>query len=348
MSFWEALPRPFIALAPMDGVTDAPFRHAVARQGGSAFFVTEFTNVEGLSRGAASMLEAFLFSEAERPVIGQLYGTEIPSFRHSAMMLAELGFDGVDINMGCPAKKVANRGAGAGLIQTPELAKSIILEVKNVLEQWANGKTMEEEGVRPKMAAAVRRQRAEQGRGEPPRRVLPVSAKTRLGIGEIVVEDWVGALAAAKPVALALHGRTLKQMYTGRADWDAIARGARILRQEGIVAIGNGDIQSRAQAKQYAKQYGLDGILIGRGAMGHPSIFASDQPQAPAQRASQAIAHADLWEQTFPQKPFFPMRRHLLSYCQGFPGSKALRVRLCQANSAADVRAAFAEANLLA
>src|SRR3989338_6331485 len=167
--FWDNLAKPIIGLSPMDGVTDAAYRFMVAKSSKPAVIMTEFTNVEGLSRGAISMLEAFIFSDVERPVVAQIYGVEVESFYKVALMVCELGFDGIDINMGCPANKVARRGSGAGLIKTPELAKTIIRIVQKAAQDWANGITMEEADIRPKAIKSVREQKP----APAPRRFLP-------------------------------------------------------------------------------------------------------------------------------------------------------------------------------
>ena len=128
--FWGEMEKPVIGLAPMDGVTDAPFRYMVAKYGKPSLQMTEFTNVEGLARGAVKMLQAFIYDEIERPIVAQIYGTEPDSYYKAAVMLARMGFDGIDINMGCPATKVAKSGSGAGLIRTPELAKELVRMTK--------------------------------------------------------------------------------------------------------------------------------------------------------------------------------------------------------------------------
>ena len=138
-SFWDTLATPIIGLSPMDGLTDHPFRHIQKKYGNPTIMYTEFTSVEGVCHGATQLLKDFLFDETQRPLIAQIYGTTPSYFRQTAILLCQLGFDGIDINMGCPVKNVAHSGAGAALIKTPRLAQEIIAATKQGVINWQNG-----------------------------------------------------------------------------------------------------------------------------------------------------------------------------------------------------------------
>lgn len=331
--FWGKLKGPIVALAPMDGVTDAGFRYMVCKHSKPSFVVTEFTNVEGLARGATSMLKAFLYSDIERPIVAQIFGVEVDSFYKSAVMLAHLGFDGIDINMGCPANKVAKKGSGASLILTPELAKKIIFAVKKASQDFYNGITMEEAGVHPDIIAEVVRMNGEKVIAKD---LLPVSVKTRIGYDKEVVEEWMGHLISTEPDVIELHGRTLKQMYTGEADWKAIAKASKMAHEAGIMLIGNGDVQSMKDAKKKIKKYKVDGVLVGRATFGNPWFFGDHEPSR-EERLAAAIEHAWLLENEYPEIHFMSIRKHLAWYMKGFEGAKEARMKLMMADNASDV-----------
>ncbi len=323
----------------MDGVTDAAFRLMVARTSKPALTITEFTNVEGLARGAVSMLQQFLYSEEERPVVAQIYGVEVNSYYQVALMACALGFDGIDINMGCPMNKIAKRGSGAGLIRTPELAKTLVRTVQKAVQDWANGITLEEAGIRSKVITALRTMRSE----ERERRLIPVSVKTRIGYDIPIAEEWVKHLLEAEPANITLHGRTLKQLYSGSADWEEIGRAAQVCRGSGTTFLGNGDIVSLADAEKKIAAYGIDGVLIGRGTYGNPWFFSGYEP-TPLERLEGAMEHGRLYEEVLPERNFCNMRKHLGWYTKGFSGAKELRSRFMrEANSAADVTKFIAE-----
>ncbi len=362
-SFWQTLPHPIIALAPMDGVSDAPFRQVHAEIGRPDIMFTEFTNVQGLWRGDVRLLDGFLFDESERPVVAQIFGNTPPDFYRSAVLVCELGFDGVDINMGCPSKCVAGKGGGAALIREPLLAQEIVRAVKRGVEDWANGQTLEKLGLAPERMARIRQMN--EARTTPiTRRLLPVSVKTRLGFDSIIIEDWVKVLLEVEPVAISLHGRTLRQMYTGSADWDAIGRAAAIVRQTPTLILGNGDIHSVEDARRRVLETGVHGVLVGRAAMGNPWLFrdlrlmrdeliasglyeagaaASAQDAAPAERPTPqerlrtARHHARLFAKLLPDHRWIEMRKHLSWYCRDFFDASELRRQLVQTSSLDDV-----------
>lgn len=329
--FWNNLKKPIIALSPMDGVTDAPFRAITAKYGKPDVMITEFTSVEGIAAGATKTLSAFLYDEAERPVVAQLFGSTPEAFYKAAFVICELGFDGVDINMGCPAKSVAARGAGAALILTPEVAKEIVRQTRKGCEDWAAGKTMEKAGLHENIVEWVKQHRPQ----NVIKKILPVSVKTRVGYDDIVIEEWVKHLLEVEPVNISIHGRTLKQMYSGKADWEAIARAADIIHQTETTVLGNGDVQTITSAHEHIQKYGVDGVLIGRGAFGNPWIFKNREGNV-TERFEIAKEHSRIHQKIFGTY-FVPMRKHLSWYCRGFSGAVEVRQQLMKANSADDV-----------
>jgi tRNA-dihydrouridine synthase B len=352
-SFWHTLPQPIIALAPMDGVSDAPFRLVHAEIGRPDVMFTEFTNVQGLWRGDIRLLDGFLFDDAERPVVAQIFGTTPEDFYRSAIMVCELGFDGVDINMGCPSKCVAGKGGGAALIREPQLAQEIVRATKRGVADWADGQTLEGIGLAPERVARIRQMNA--ARQNPiERRLLPVSVKTRLGYDSIIIEDWVQILLEVEPVVISLHGRTLRQMYTGSANWDAIGRAAAIVRQTPTLILGNGDIHTVEDARSRIQETGVHGVLVGRAAMGNPWLFRdlrlmrdalaasaaqpTDAPRPTTQeRLRTARHHARLFAKLLPGHRWLELRKHLSWYCRDFFDAAGLRRQLVQTNSLDEV-----------
>lgn len=353
MNFWKTLPKPIIGLSPMDGVTDAPMRHMAQCVAKPDVSITEFVNVEGLARGATKMLDDFIYSENENPVIAQIYGIELESFYKVAFMACFLGFDGIDINMGCPAKKVALRGAGSGLIQDPCHAQEIIKITRKAIHDFTNGKTLEEAEIRPKLITAIlemhkkyphMKRRCEHNQSM--QTYIPLSVKTRIGYDIESVDTWIPKILEAGVDAIMLHGRTLKQKYLGLADWDAIERAQNIIRTMSLetILLGNGDLQSQEQAQAYAKKYKLDGVLIGRASFGNPWIFDKNEAEieiTEKMRKDAALLHCKIFEDILPHRQFFIMRKHLAWYMKEFPGSRELRGKLMHANSSEEVQNIF-------
>jgi tRNA-dihydrouridine synthase len=333
--FWENLEKPIVGLSPMDGVTDAVFRYMLADYGKPSVIFTEFTNVEGLARGAEKMLRAFLYDEIERPIVAQVFGVEVDSFYKSAVMLCEMGFDGIDINMGCPAKHVAAKGSGAGLIKTPDLARKIIRSVKLGAQDWANGISMEKAGVHKNIISAIDKMKGEK---VVERKLIPVSVKTRVGVDGDIAEDWVGELIKEKPALVTMHGRTLRQMYSGEADWEILGRASLICKDAGVMFLGNGDVKSLDDAREKTLRYNLDGVLIGRSVMGNPWFF-SDKIPSVEDRISALKDHCSHFERIFGDEvPFHAIKKHLAWYLKGFEGVKEIRMQLMMSSSFEEVR----------
>ncbi|MBI4836543.1 MAG: tRNA-dihydrouridine synthase [Candidatus Abawacabacteria bacterium] len=331
--FWDQLPEPILGLSPMDGVTDAAFRFIVAQCGKPDLLITEFVSVEGMNVGnPEKVFLPFLYDEIERPIVAQVFGTNIDAFYQAAIMVHHMGFDGIDINMGCPAKNVSAKGAGAGLIRTPDLAREIIRAVKQGAHDAHQGKTIEDlkipQRTKDFLAKTYSKHRATQ--------LLPVSVKTRIGYDEIVVEKWVENLLLETPANISLHGRTLMQMYSGTADWQAIARAAKIIKATTTSVLGNGDIKDLSMAKDHITNFGVDGVLIGRATFGNPWFFSQKEVHI-SQRLQTAIQHAYKYEEIYGTTFFHPMRKHLAWYTHGFEGAKELRVQLIKSNSAHEV-----------
>jgi nifR3 family TIM-barrel protein len=352
MNFWRDIPQPIIGLSPMDGVTDPAFRYIVARYGKPDVQVTEFINVDEVCHGGDSAWSQLHYAEIERPVVAQIYGADPDKFYQVAQVVCELGFDGVDINMGCPSKNVSARGCGAALIRNPALAREIIRAVQAGVQDWALGRRIETVGLRPKV---VERVLALASSGTPqPRRPVPVSVKTRLGYDAVVIEEWVSILLEEQPAAISIHGRTLAQMYRGQADWAAIARAAKLIRQTATLVLGNGDVESMEELVRRVQDTHVHGVLIGRGALGNPWFFrAKDWAKVQASNRGQsgdgtisvpleerfrvALEHARYFEALGGTSRFAAMRKHLGWYCTGFFKAAEVRAQMFRAGSSQDV-----------
>ena len=347
----------------MDGVTDAAFRFIVARYGKPDVQCTEFVSVEEIRRGTASAWRQLRFVENERPILAQIYGADPDGFYQVAYVLCALGFDGVDINMGCPSKSVSGRGCGAALIKNPPLARAIIRAVQAGVRDWAAGHAINTIGLRSSVVEQLQKLTST---ASPPsqdhRKVLPVSVKTRLGYDTVVIEDWVSTLLEERPEVIAIHGRTLAQMYRGQADWDAIRRAAKLVRETSTLVLGNGDLATMSEVVQRVRETQVHGVLIGRGALGNPWIFRAkawarqqlSTPTAEArppdvalrERCQVALEHARYFEGLADGVQFQAMRKHLGWYCRGFPGAAEMRAQLFTTTTSGDVARVFATIHL--
>ena len=304
MSFWQQLAKPILVLAPMADVTDPAFRRIIAKYGKPDVFWTEFVSSDGLFLGGYnSLIKDLAFAESERPIVAQFF-TASPEMMHRAASLAsDLGFDGVDINMGCPDKTVQKHGAGAGLIRTPQLAQELIRAAK-------------------------------QGAGS-----LPVSVKTRIGWNENELETLLPALLEAEPAVITIHARTRNELSLVPARWDLIKRAVEIRNAEGsnTLIFGNGDVASVADASQKAKETGCDGVMLGRAIFGNPWLFAKPSPKiGPQQKLEVLVEHTKLFEELLPHKRFAIMKKHFKSYVAGWDGAKELRIKLMGAKNASE------------
>jgi nifR3 family TIM-barrel protein len=314
--FWATLKKPILASAPMANVTDAAFRRILAKYGKPDVIWTEFVSCDGLcSTGREKLLIDLWFTPAEKPVVVQFFGAKPEMFYQCALLAQKLGFDGIDINMGCPDKGVEKQGAGAALMNNPELAKKIVFETKR-------------------------------GAGD-----LPVSIKTRIGYSTNNLDSWLPHLLETEPAAIILHLRTRKEMSRVKAHWETATEAMKIARKydsssQRTLIIGNGDCDNVAEALSRAQQYNLDGIMIGRGAFGNPWLF--DQSKAKVttkEKLEVMVEHARLFsslykidpETGFGLKEFSVMKKHFKSYTSGFAGAKELRQLLMRTKHAKEV-----------
>jgi len=308
-NFWNGLPKPFFVLAPLEDVTDAAFRRLIAQYGKPDVMFTEFTSADGLlfadERGQKQLRRKFLFSEAERPMVAQLFTSSPERMEKAAEIVAELGFDGLDINMGCPDRAVEKSGCGAALIKTPELARELIRSAKRGFEG-------------------------------------PVSVKTRLGYNTDELESWIPELLAENPVALTLHARTRKEMSDVPARWERVARAVELRDELGskTLIIGNGDATDINDARAKVQQTNCDGVMLGRAIFGNPWLFSgrADEP-SPSERIEALKKHIGLFDELLGDvKNFAVMKKHFKSYISGWDGAKDLRVRLMDTTSCEEAK----------
>ena len=301
MFSWSSLPRPIIALAPMSGYTDCAFRQIVKELCSDVVCFTEFTSIDGLKHGNdATLRQIFFNAEKERPIIAQIFGKKPENFKTAVKILEELGVDAIDINMGCPARKIISSDCGSALLKDPKLAAEIVSAT----------------------ASATK---------------LPVSVKMRIGISKYDEDYFLKfglGLQKAGAKLITVHGRLAKQMYSGEADWNPIYELKKVLK---IPVIGNGDIKNGADATQKLKD--LDGIMVGRGALGNPWIFqeisAAFQNKTfvkPELESKIAIIkkHIQLACKLHGERHgILEMRKQLMHYIRGIPKASAIRQRLC-------------------
>lgn len=301
---WSSLPRPFFVLAPMEGATDTVFRQIVAMCGRPNVFFTEFTSVEGLTseRGFKEVSKRLKYTENERPLIAQIWGKTPEKYAHATQIVREMGFDGVDINMGCPDRTVVKNGCCSALIETPELAQQIIDAVKSE----AGG--------------------------------MPVSVKTRIGLRTIKTEEWVGFLLQQKLAALTVHLRTAKEMSKVAPHWDEMRKVVELRDKISpqTLIIGNGDILTLEDAKEKIKTYGFDGAMLGRGIFQNPWVFTGDTSEQHGREEKIKLLkkHLSLQETTWGnEKSYFPLKKYFKIYTSGFEGAAELREKLMETNS---------------
>jgi tRNA-dihydrouridine synthase len=352
MNFWQALKRPssaevtareqrepFFCVAPMADVTDPAFRRLIAKYGKPDVMWTEFVSANGLmSAGREALKRDLAYSEMERPIVAQLFSADPEKMEGAARLCAELGFDGIDINMGCPDKTIEKQGAGAVMIKNPASAVAII-------------------------AAAKR------GAG-----TLPVSVKTRVGYNAVQIKEWIPLLLKQNIAALTVHVRTRKEMSKVPAHWEYMKEIVK-LRDElapHTVLIGNGDVTSLADGKARALATGCDGIMVGRAIFGNPWFFdesramtagipkksplqkipligkffqtrriaaqSAVRPITISERLTVMVEHTKLFEELLGDiKSFSIMKKHYKAYCTGFPGAKELRLQLMETKNSGEV-----------
>ncbi len=311
-SFWQDLPQPFFILAPMDAVTDIVFRHVVDKAARPDVFFTEFTNTDGYCspKGRHSTHSRLLFTEDEQPLVAQIWGTVPEHFAEMAQGLKEMGYQAIDINMGCPAKDVTKKGAGSALIQTPELAAAIIAATKTA--------------------------------------GLPVSVKTRIGYRTRITEEWISFLLQQDIVALTVHARTMKEMSKVPAHWEEVTKAVK-LRDEiapHTLIIGNGDVTDREEGLRRIAETGADGIMIGRGIFTNVFCFESEPREHTKEESFELLHyHLDLWEKTWKgEANYHALKRFFKIYIKGFAGASELREQLMLSSNIDEARDIIAKA----
>jgi tRNA-dihydrouridine synthase len=323
--FWHALPRPFFAIAPMANVTDCAFRRMFAKYGKPDVMWTEFVSADGLvsAAGQKKLLIDLKFSPRERPIVAQLFTASPDAMKKAAALIARLGFDGLDINMGCPDRAVVKQGGGAAMMQDHVAALAVLDAAREGV--WG-----------AKGTKSISRNR-----------VIPVSVKTRIGYNKIDL-DWIKLLLEQKLPALTVHLRTKKEMSDVPAHWELMPEIVKMRDEiqhdmkscERTVIIGNGDAFTLEDAASKAGMYGCDGVMIGRGIFGKPWFFAGTE-KTPAERLKILVEHSKLFEKEFcgrkRLKSFDVMRKHFKAYVSGWDGAKELRARLMETENAREV-----------
>lgn len=332
LGFWEKLKKPIFVLAPLADVTDSAFRRLVVKYGKPDVLWTEFVSADGLdSAGKENLIRDLEYTEAERPIVAQFFSPDPAKMKRASELAVELGFDGVDLNMGCPDKNVVKQGSGSAMIRTPDKAKEVIRAAKA-------------------------------GAGK-----LPVSVKTRIGYSkDSEMEAWVRAILEEEPAVLTLHARTKKDMSKVPARWENIKRAVEIRDEMKIQTLifGNGDVFSLLEAKKKVQETGCDGVMVGRGIFGNPWFFA-DKKVTPTteEKLKVLVEHTKLYEEligtersdfTFGTKKrttkqpvhgknFALMKKHFKAYVRDWPGASELRAKLMETNNAKEVEVVVEE-----
>lgn len=317
LGFWKKIKKPILTIAPMSGVTDEPFRLMFLKYGKPAFFWTEFISIDALcsKKGRNYCLRVLNFFSKERPIIAQIFGSDPKLFEKAAKEIKALGFDGIDINMGCPDRDIEKQGAGASLIKNPKLAKEII---RATIKGAQSGL-----------------------------KKIPVSVKTRIGYDKNEIKKWIPVLLKENIAVLTIHFRTRNELYLAPAHWE-LAKEVVALRNKyafKTLILGNGDVKSLEEAKQLIKETGLDGIAIGRGVLGNPWFFSSKIPNI-QQRLRAIVEHAKIFDNSHKDeinnkkyyKKFASIKKHFHAYTKGFRGAKELRDSLMKVKDTAETK----------
>jgi nifR3 family TIM-barrel protein len=307
--FWENLKKPIMILAPMEDVTDNAFREIIAKYGRPDVFYTEFTSADGLmSEGRERIIHRLEYQEAQRPIVAQIFTRHPDKMYEAAILCRELGFDGIDINMGCPDKNVCKQGAGASMIKEPLLAKKVIKEAMR--GAWD----------------------------------IPVSVKTRLGYSsKSEMDDWIKNLLETEVINITLHARTKKEMSKVPADWNYILKAVEIRNsaKSETMIFGNGDVSTIEDAYDKAATYKADGIMVGRGIFGNPWFFnisIKKEDLSIEVRLKVLVEHTKLYDKYYKgRKNFHYMRKFFKSYISGIEDTKNLKMDLMTAENSDQV-----------
>ena len=300
VNIWQILKKPIICLAPMEGVTDMAFRQLLVNIGKPDLMFTEFVNVQSIfSHDQSSYLQYLNHTPKEKPLIAQLWGLVPELFEASADLVYNLGFNGVDLNFGCPEKTVIKKGACSALINNHSLAEKII----TATIKGANNN-------------------------------IPVPSKTRIGFKTIQTEIWISFLLKFKPSALTIHGRTTKELSDVPTHWDEIGKAVKLRDKisPNTLIIGNGDVTSLVDAHQKVKKYQVDGVMIGRGVFHDPFIFnpqKSIKDLSPQEKFKLLDDHLNIFIKNWgDKKPIHVLKRFIKVYINDFPNALNLRQQL--------------------
>src|SRR3989339_830608 len=321
-SFDNAQDKPILCLAPMADVTDRAFRRIITKYGKPDVLWTEFVSADGLFLGGYdALINDLSFSPEERPIIAQFFTSKPEMMEKAARLAVEFGFDGIDINMGCPDKSVEKQNAGASLMKNPSLSKEIILAAKQGAQTKIQGRTLE----------------------------IPVSVKTRIGYNKDELETWLPNLLETEPAVITIHARTRKEMSLVPARWEHVKRAVEIRdsfvdssgEKSKTLIFGNGDVKDLDDARKKVAETGCDGVMFGRAIFGNPWFF---NPRVPlgqitvGEKLGVLVEHTKLFEELLPHKSFAIMKKHYKAYAAGFDGSKELRMKLMEARDANEVQ----------
>lgn len=304
---WQKLPKGFFVQAPMEDVTDTVFRQIIQMAGEPDLYFTEFTNADGIVHGGSRYTAQRLqYTQSERPLIAQIWGNNPENYITSCRLLTNMGYDGIDINMGCPVRKVVKRGNCSGLIRNPKLAGELI-------------------------------QAAKEGAGD-----LPISVKTRIGNDKIVTDEWISFLLEQNLAAITVHARTSNEMTKVPVHKEEFGKAVKLRNKINpkTLIIANGDIMTRAQGNQILSDYGVDGIMIARGLLHNPWVFNKNKEEADItmhERLSLLKTHILLFEETWGKtKNYELMKKFYKAYLNGFDGASDLRTQLVTLHSVTD------------
>jgi nifR3 family TIM-barrel protein len=313
-NFWEKLTKPFFVLAPMADVTDAAFRRIICKYGKPDVFWTEFVSADGLSSPGREALKIdLMYTEDERPIVAQLFSAHPDKMREASKLCAELGFDGIDINMGCPDRSIEKQGAGAAMIKNPKSAAEIIQAVKDGIKDAGKN--------------------------------IPVSVKTRVGYNKVQIDEWIPFLLSQELDALTIHARTRKEMSDVPARWEHVKEVVEIRNKMGLSTkiLGNGDVRNIAEARMRVEETGCDGVMLGRAIFGNPWLFTGGEPTV-EEKLKVMVEHTKLFEELLGKdKNFAIMKKHYKAYVNGFDGAKELRMKLMEAQNATEIESMINE-----
>jgi nifR3 family TIM-barrel protein len=334
---------PILALAPMADVTDHAFRKLFAKYGKPDVLWTEFVSADGIclapKEGREKILKDLKFDKSQHPIVAQIFGSDLENLEKTARLVYEMGFDGIDINMGCPDRSIEKQGCGSAMIKNPELAVQVIKAVQK-------GVGFEKNIIDGKEVLKTK---------------IPVTVKTRLGYNQDQLEEWLPVLLSTNPAVVTIHARTRKEMSKVPARWERIKRAVEIrdsvqsdlAPEQRTLIFGNGDIDSVENAHLRAKETGADGVMIGRGIFGKPWFFNFHTKESSfgelgqkiiqktpslKKRLNILIEHAELFDKYIGHKNFAVMRKHFKAYVEGFDGAKELRIELMETQNSREVR----------